>query len=254
MKYNVRRFGEFWDAAVPGEFSDFFKVVYSLVGRDTAVENYERILLQELPPVTLAKEITLETIQKGIIEAYTLLVKAGLEYKSGFDTDDYGTYPEGFAFFLQSGAEFADDKPQNYKIAVGLLYIMDAFIRGLGVKNFTEAVLAFPFEKYLGDISQLNDIEDFTSGYQSNKKFFKGVSPVNLPDYVLEEGNYVNHEGYWYSLDEIEKAMDASGSAAQSLEKQDLEGGMTNSGEEYLNDEERGKAYIKKLKLRGRKK
>lgn len=247
MNYSIERFDIFWRAV--NKNVPFMNMLENLTSRQTEIALYEKILLSELPPVTLNKNITYTTIQQSIVEVYTNLEEAGLNYYSEFDTDYAGEYAGNFSLFLISGAEFSEEKPQNYKIAIAILYIMDAFVRGDDLEGFEQVVAAFDFEKYIGDITKLNEIEEFQSGYRENNQVLKGLDKIYLPDYILETGDYTHVNGSWYRTFDIEKAMTASGSVAQSLEKQDLEPGITSLNQTAT---ERARVYLKKLKLRGR--
>jgi hypothetical protein len=106
-----------------------------------------------------------------------------------------------------------------------------------------DTALVPTFSEYLKGI--LKDIKSYITAKKMEREFsqadvLKAVSythlaePVDvsaMPPYLLNSSGVVTHGGKYYLTDDIIKALTASGGVAQALERQDLEGGITNAAE-----------------------
>lgn len=102
-----------------------------------------------------------------------------------------------------------------------------------------EAFMAGDFISLFRGLDYHRDAEELTKEYQKLKRdgqevdpfVFKHIDPIDtshIPDFLLEDNpDYTMFEGQWYLSSEVMKMITAGGQVAQSLERQDLEGGMT---------------------------
>lgn len=254
MLYNAARFNAFFrhlNKIMPSSFVDNMRITF-MKGDSLSLDDIEGVnaLYQSnFEALPRLRNYSDESIKDMISLIYDGLESYGLDYSYMGNEETFllVEYPEGITDILVYKEYKNHPHDPTYLLFSAFLYVMDAFIRGekYNEYSFQRALEFFDFLRHFPELDYLMESESFERGMSTAYSSIRKA--VELPEYLLEDNSYIFIDGIYYEKESALKAIDAYSATAQSLERQDLEGHMTNSASDMPEDERISK-FIRMLK------